>query len=337
MNDRPNKVASALMAYEPSLRERIGDTAYDIANYLGMGNIADRLRGDIENVVDFVPFLGDAVGLNDAYREYNAGNYSQAATGLGLAALGAVPVVGDLASMGARRAFNYRDSHLAPIRGSGAPLYALDDVESAVYGSDIYDPILSRNYITSPEDRDILNIASQFRGNPDAMVDIYRATPLEVGEVSINPGDWVTLDRRYADLHGSSRFGGNYNVSTRQVPAREVYTSGDSLQEWGWSPEGYRHILTDQIRSPQQKTTSKRPDNIRKELRYNIPSIEDNITALTYIKDSGYDLNNAIRMLEERADKTILKSVANGYRDTIKYLQENRDKIEKVIESAKGT
>lgn len=95
MAERDNKVAAALLAYEPSLRERIGNATYDVAKYLGLP-YANRMRGDIETAVDFIPGVGDVVGVNEAARDYQAGNYLGALGGMGLTAVGAVPAVGDL-------------------------------------------------------------------------------------------------------------------------------------------------------------------------------------------------------------------------------------------------
>lgn len=88
-----------LTAYHPSLRDRI---AWGIAGGLGQFGLdkhkqrwtADKIKG----LIDFVPGVGEAVGLDDAWNDYQAGNYGLAAAGLGLAAIGAVPGVGDAAS-----------------------------------------------------------------------------------------------------------------------------------------------------------------------------------------------------------------------------------------------
>lgn len=104
-SERPriDPVAAALTAYEPSWRERIGNSVYDAANYVGLGGIANRLRGDVETGIDFVPLIGDAVGFDDARNDFNAGNYGMAAAGLGLSAAGIVPGVGDAVAAGGRK------------------------------------------------------------------------------------------------------------------------------------------------------------------------------------------------------------------------------------------
>lgn len=55
-------------------------------------------------------------------------------------------------------------------------------------------------------------------------------------KVQINPGDWVTISREYAVLHGKSSLKGIYRVLTKTVRAKDLYTEGNSLHEWGYFP-----------------------------------------------------------------------------------------------------
>jgi hypothetical protein len=52
--------------------------------------------------------------------------------------------------------------------------------------------------------------------------------------LSINHGDWVALDKKYAKEHGESALGGDYKILSKKVPARQLFTNGDSIREWGW-------------------------------------------------------------------------------------------------------
>lgn len=93
-----------LRSYNPSLRDRI---AWGIAGGLGRFG-ADKHRqqwaaNKVGGLIDFVPGVGDAVGVDDAYRDYQAGNYGLAAAGLGLTAIGAVPGVGDAVANAGRK------------------------------------------------------------------------------------------------------------------------------------------------------------------------------------------------------------------------------------------
>jgi len=52
----------------------------------------------------------------------------------------------------------------------------------------------------------------------------------------INPGDWVTINRSYAKQHGESTLEGNYKILSKKVRARDIFTNGDSIHEWGYDP-----------------------------------------------------------------------------------------------------
>lgn len=55
-------------------------------------------------------------------------------------------------------------------------------------------------------------------------------------KVKINPGDWVTINRDYAVLHGKSTLLGSYRVLSKTVKAKELFTDGNSIHEWGYYP-----------------------------------------------------------------------------------------------------
>jgi hypothetical protein len=55
-------------------------------------------------------------------------------------------------------------------------------------------------------------------------------------KLTVNPNDWVTINRRYAVEHGESWLNGNYKILTKTVPAHTLYTIGDSINEWGYDP-----------------------------------------------------------------------------------------------------
>jgi hypothetical protein len=55
--------------------------------------------------------------------------------------------------------------------------------------------------------------------------------------IVIHPGDWVTINRRYAKDHGEGTLQGRYRILSKSVRAGDLFTSGDSWHEWGWDPE----------------------------------------------------------------------------------------------------
>jgi hypothetical protein len=54
--------------------------------------------------------------------------------------------------------------------------------------------------------------------------------------LKINPGDWVTINKRYAISHGRNTLMGDYKILTKTVSAMHLFTTGDSLHEFGYDP-----------------------------------------------------------------------------------------------------
>ncbi len=135
----------------------------------------------------------------------------------------------------------YGGRHRPPGPGSGAPLHDLTEGENAIYPDDVYGPNAVQFYGTGEPamDRATIAVLHRLRGKPDANVVIYRALPCKKKDDGINPGDWVTVNRQYAEQHAEST--GSFDeekfcIVSKSVPAREVFTNGDSIHEAGYWP-----------------------------------------------------------------------------------------------------
>jgi hypothetical protein len=133
----------------------------------------------------------------------------------------------------------YRGLHTAPNREFGAPLHDLTG-GGEMYPDDVYSPMAARFYGHGggdAMDKRTVQIAQSFRGKPDAEVTVYRAVPKDEKIKDINAGDWVTINKQYADLHGNSALQGNYKILERKVKAKDIYTNADSIHEYGYDPD----------------------------------------------------------------------------------------------------
>jgi hypothetical protein len=129
---------------------------------------------------------------------------------------------------------NYRGSHKAPSGENGeGSLDAMD----RTYPEDLYSTNGARYYGDGQPklDQQMHELIMKFRGKPDAMVTVYRAVPKGKGS-SINAGDWVTPLRAYAFMHGE-RWNEGANILEKKVRAGELFTEGNSMYEFGWSPD----------------------------------------------------------------------------------------------------
>lgn len=53
--------------------------------------------------------------------------------------------------------------------------------------------------------------------------------------LTINKGDWVTINKEYAKEHGENLLK-DYKILSKTVKAKDIFTEGDSIQEWGYDP-----------------------------------------------------------------------------------------------------
>ena len=88
-----------------------------------------------------------------------------------------------------------------------------------------------------------IDVLRNVHGKPNAEITIYRATPGN----RINPGDWITLSKRYAELHNQSQFNGKANILEMKVKAKDVQFAGDDINEFGYFPnENSKNSISNQ-------------------------------------------------------------------------------------------
>lgn len=149
---------------------------------------------------------------------------------------------------------SYRGSH-QPVGPQDENPIRLDDLtksitgETAGYPEDFYSSQGMRLYAQPPSfPGDEYGLANQqsyraiqaVRGNPDAEVTIYRGVPDSDDITTINPGDFVTLSPKYAELHAASGYGPRGDeagkVISQKVKVKDVYFAGDDVNEFGYFP-----------------------------------------------------------------------------------------------------
>ena len=92
------------------------------------------------------------------------------------------------------------------------------------------------NIPSAADNPDNLSGTDWFNEAWDKRAALEEMDDLTITKMGINAGDWVTLSKDYAKEHGQSALGGNYKVIKKKVPARQLYTQGDSLNEFGYDP-----------------------------------------------------------------------------------------------------
>lgn len=126
-------------------------------------------------------------------------------------------------SLSAPTDVSYRGSHLAP----NAERYGatLDDL-GKIMPKNVYSSKGIRLYGSGDDqvDSEWFAAAYKAKGNPDKMIEIYRAVPKGVKD--INEGDFVTTSKTYAKNHGESALGGDYDIVSMKVKANTLSSEG---------------------------------------------------------------------------------------------------------------
>lgn len=91
------------------------------------------------------------------------------------------------------------------------------------------------------KDKHASDIHSSLGYNATATLDFINAKLQELNNkkakpIGINAGDWVTISLAYARDHGRNNLGNKFKVATKTVPARELFTDGNDVNEWGYDP-----------------------------------------------------------------------------------------------------
>ena len=129
---------------------------------------------------------------------------------------------------------DYKGEHTAP-DADCAPMWDL----RGTYPDDIYTSIGVSHYGSGrKDDSEAINIIQATKGRRDKQVRVFRAIPKDAG-ASINKGDWVAITRSYAKEHGEDHLNNNFKIISKVVSARDLFTDGNSIQEWGYDPQPY--------------------------------------------------------------------------------------------------
>lgn len=138
---------------------------------------------------------------------------------------------------------DYRMDHSAP-NGSDEISQSIDNLKG-LYPDDLYSNKGYQYYGSGYDsmDRKAWEVLKRVKGNPDAKVTIYRAYPKGTGGTITN-GDWVTIVRDYAVEHGEANLDGDYQIVSKDVKAKEIFTNADSLLEQGYD-NGLSEVVND--------------------------------------------------------------------------------------------
>jgi hypothetical protein len=206
-----------------SYRVAVADALRDFADAQTYGNEDDKAQAE-----------GALTGSLDSLDEQNPDDaVTQRLVANARDATRAVPV----APGSPQDAADYQGSHLPSLDGPSLDnLLATDSGGGMVTSADFYDNMHFHKY-GDPEmgyDDESEAAIRAARGNPEALVTIYRAAP--PGVTHINPGDWVTLSQTYAQQHAinDDNPANDWPVYSTRVRAGDIRWDGNDINEFGF-------------------------------------------------------------------------------------------------------
>jgi hypothetical protein len=130
----------------------------------------------------------------------------------------------------------YTGWHKPPSKNDGFPMYDI----SNYYDDDLYGPNGGRIYGHGGSaigmDNTTISILKTAKDRPEQPIKIYRAVSNKIQNPTINIGDWVTVSLEYAKDHGYKQFDNDYVILSKIVHAKDLFTDGGSIHEWGYDP-----------------------------------------------------------------------------------------------------
>lgn len=215
--------------------------------------------------------------------------------------------------------FSYRMDHRAPNAKYDT---CITDIDRA-YGGDgsIYSQYAAHYYGDGRTyDYKAINVIKKARSSPESLITIYRAVPTNVKDTRIRNGDWVTIVKDYADEHGWRTLDDDYRIIENKVPAKYLFTDGNSIHEFGYDNGNTNEVYknTDNNVKVTEVTYDERGQLIPLSKRF-----DDEKSDIRYSKKINLDKSEELSKLETEKKK---------YDNEIFTLRRDFDKLKKTDE-----
>ena len=222
---------------------------------------------------------------------------------------------------------SWKMDHKAPNSQDGYS-NSMDNIDKS-YGSDgsIYSQQAVYYYGEGREyDNKAISIIRSAKNNPDKMIKIYRAVPKDIKDMRVRNGDWVAIVKEYAIEHGGRVLDDNFRIIENTVPAKQLFSNGDSINEWGYDNGNKNEIYKNTAANVKLNEItyddsgnliplSRRFDESNKDKRFSERDSEGNTLSKDqqeYFKDSKVrDVDGNLKVMyhgSPNADFTVFKS-----------------------------
>jgi hypothetical protein len=156
--------------------------------------------------------------------------------------------------------------------------------------------ILKNGKIPDQELADRFNLknSSEYYDFISNEIDRLKTEPeVSIAKPTINTGDWVTINRKYAKEHGESSLGGNYKIISKTVFADEIFTEGNSIHEFGYDPRVGGTKTKEQLTKIWEQAQEKQKKEFDK-LKSELPAIAEKIERGQDLTEQDIDKINEV-------------------------------------------
>lgn len=94
--------------------------------------------------------------------------------------------------------------------------------------------MMQKGKLPKTADRVGLDRSDYYDYASDKIEELEKDTSDDVAKLEINDGDWVTISKAYAIEHGVSNLQNKYRILSKTVLAKQLYSEGNSIHEWGY-------------------------------------------------------------------------------------------------------
>lgn len=234
---QPSRPRSEMRAYDPSWRERI---AWAIAQAMSDDKYKQQYVADkVGGAVDFIPGVGEALGIDDTARSIQSGDWLGAGVNATSLAMGLIPAAGDMAGKAVKRAsipslLGSPDSVF--VRWSRGPSFDMKPgAASRDYVSGTVHDGLSAVSLGDAEDvEDILRSVNDYSflrmKDPEIRPHVYRAKKIGIdsdGAPTISPTEYLGAidDGLIAEIE-------NNNLIRRLALEREISNNISAIEQY---------------------------------------------------------------------------------------------------------
>jgi adenosyl cobinamide kinase/adenosyl cobinamide phosphate guanylyltransferase len=155
--------------------------------------------------------------------------------------------------------------------------------------------------------------AEEYSAFVDSQIDNLGSVEGATIQPSINANEWVTITRQYAVDHGECCVPGGYTILTKTVKAKDLFTEGNSIHEWGYDP-GNDTGLRDQSFMPPKEVQEEAERGLEWRREYNRGGTSVGVARARDLSNGKSVSYDTVKRMKAYFDRHSVDKDAQGFR-----------------------